>query len=675
MAALIEVGDLHDRLQFDKRGALHSGGDGEGQGRSYVCSMSSTIDLGCQECGNCADLALSVQGYLSRIVEELHLISAWSSSIYHIQQQNNDFNSVSIAGSSQTDSSLAAMARLAIVTDMELMRRDMAKGQHELFQRCMTQMAYVQTEASAAISKQCTLIDELQERTNDTQHAVNQQAQSIQILEKARAENDGQFRAIATTLRQVQQQTTAYTARISELEKSIAMATAGHFTIEQELQTLRRRVESNETAHQLQFESTRRTTEDSLTALRSSNSQLSAKMQVLRLELQELSDSTQKRIQQMLKTVSSVAAGMTGKSILGPGTAMPPRRPSVVTTRTPWSSGGTAASQRSQSNGFANNFATFEDIPYGGGNTQTVMATGAEVMATSDCFIYAKAALPHRNSITDTSFSTKKHGAASAGSIRGLVSSTGGGLITAGGIEMKAPHVMTNLLTVQQSVMSIPLGFEDNTGPATVIEAPKPSRCEPIRSVGNAYDLSTQCQANVALSRDVLGLGSHILHTKSHPKLSKKDDSKRHTMSTISATHHIATPAYNYDLAASRETTSTATPSTARYGYDNRTNAWTAEEDDDVYSDEEQLPMFETCSRAIIAAAERMASLTREPRNLAVAIAYDECLDIVTAAVNHMEQIGSRGVTHENILEACRAMLSIRELLRPSPPVRRALQF
>ncbi|KAG6615597.1 uncharacterized protein IUM83_05000 [Phytophthora cinnamomi] len=62
-------------------------------------------------------------------------------------------------------------------------------------------------------------------------------------------------------------------------------------------------------------------------------------------------------------------------------------------------------------------------------------------MATSDCFIYAKAALPHRNPTADTSLLTKKT-VAPTGSNRGL------------------------------SVMSMPLGFEDDTRSAPAIDPP-----------------------------------------------------------------------------------------------------------------------------------------------------------------------------------------------------------
>ncbi|KAE9093032.1 hypothetical protein PF010_g17647 [Phytophthora fragariae] len=471
------VGDLFelgrdDSLQQNHGVGLHPADDDEGLGRSYVCSMSSTIDLGGHESGNCADLALNIQHYPARIVEELHLISAWSSSINHHQQPRT--NPVSIDGVKRIDdSSFTALARLAVVTDIELLRRDVTKAQHELFQRCTTQMAYVQNEASAAISKQDTLVNELQQRMDDTQRACDQQAQTVQALEKARAESDGQIRSMATALRQVQQQVAAHPARMSELEKSLATLMSAQFSHEQELQALQRRAESYETAHQLQLENSRRTAEDSLTASRSAYSQLSAKMQVLRLELQELSESTPKRMQQMLKAVSSVATTMSGKATLGPGAAVPPRRPSVATPRTPRSGGNTASSELSQNAEPVNSSDTREDILGGAGSTQMVMATGADAMRTNDCFIYAKAALPHRNSIADMNLSTKKPVAPSTGSNR----ADGGSSASSGAAEK---DVMSDLLKVQQSVMSLPLGFEDDTRPAIAFD--------PVKGNTNAMD-------------------------------------------------------------------------------------------------------------------------------------------------------------------------------------------
>ncbi|KAL3659676.1 hypothetical protein V7S43_015351 [Phytophthora oleae] len=398
MAASIKVDELQVHVsegQFPQ--SVESNEDVEALGRSYVCSMSSSVTLEPPADGNYGDFVLNVQHFLSRIVEELHLISAWSSSLCHLQQPNR-----------LDDSSFTAMARLAVVTDMELLRRDVAKAQQELFQRCATQMKFVQSEASITASKQETLYNDFKQCLDDKKRVLAQQTQAIQTLAKTHTESETQIRSIASTMRQVHQQTAT---RFSELEKALATATTAQFTHEQELQTLVRRLEGIETAHQLHVEASRRATEDSLNGLRSANSQLSSKMQVIRLEIQELNEKTQKRMQQLLQTVSAVAANVSGKPL---ASAVAPRRPS-----------------------------------------------GAPRPPQADCFIYAKAALPHRSPISSSTTTIKTT----------LVPPTS----SRSQSEMKAQLSMVNLLTVQQSVMSVPLGYEDHTRPATPTEPPKDS--------------------------------------------------------------------------------------------------------------------------------------------------------------------------------------------------------
>ncbi|CAI5726057.1 unnamed protein product [Hyaloperonospora brassicae] len=120
-----------------------------------------------------------------------------------------------------------------------------------------------------------------------------------------------------------------------------------------------------------------------------------------------------------------------------------------------------------------------------------------------------------------------------------------------------------------------------------------------------------------------------------------------------------------------RSSAATVRPSTGALLF-----GWTPEDKSCNGNDEQVLPTFVACSQAIIAAAERMATLVQERKSLAVAVAYDECLDIVTAAVNHMEAAGSQATAaSEYIREIDQATRSIRDVLIPSPYVRRALQF
>ncbi|KAL4157366.1 hypothetical protein PRNP1_006389 [Phytophthora ramorum] len=503
MAALIDDSGLYEPLggnkQYQKEGAVvHLSDDEDGLERSYVCSMSSAVDLEGQAGGSCADLARSVQCYLARIVEELHLISAWSSTIYQHQQRATTSPVPIEDGRKAGDSSFTAMARLAVVTDIELMRRDVAKTQHELFQRCTTQMAYMQCEASAQLSKQDTLYNELKERLDDKQRPCDQLAQSVQTLEKAQAESDAQVRALTAKLRQVQQQTAAHPARITALEKSLGPVTTTQFSHEQELQTLHRRVESNETAHHLQLEATRRAVDDSLAGLRSAHSQLSAKMQVLRLELQELSDSTQKRLQQFLKSVGYVVGSVTGKSPTLSATSVAPRRPSVASPR---SGGNTATTPTSQSAEPGISSDTLDGI--------------LTRVTTSDCFIYAKAALPHRASIADTSTTTNKPVAPSTASSRALSSHGGASSTHASASDMKFQDTMTNLLKVQQSVMSLPLGCEEAVRPAISTEVPAKARPDPIiPTKRGTHRHNSLPDGNLSVAQGALSPRKSRLHTK-----------------------------------------------------------------------------------------------------------------------------------------------------------------
>ena len=72
-------------------------------------------------------------------------------------------------------------------------------------------------------------------------------------------------------------------------------------------------------------------------------------------------------------------------------------------------------------------------------------------------------------------------------------------------------------------------------------------------------------------------------------------------------------------------------------------------EDDHNCDNGKVLPTFVTCSHAIISAAERMETLVREPESLSVAVAHDECMGSVTAAVNYTEAAGSQTTANEYI--------------------------
>ncbi|CAI5742206.1 unnamed protein product [Peronospora destructor] len=146
------------------------------------------------------------------------------------------------------------------------------------------------------------------------------------------------------------------------------------------------------------------------------------------------------------------------------------------------------------------------------------------------------------------------------------------------------------------------------------------------------------------------------------------------TSDSIGLVYHIATPSNNRELATARAEVRWATAPTVRFIYGASTVVLASENADDN-GNSDTVPTFDVCSRAVITAAERMVTLVREPQSMAVVVAYDECLDIITAALNQMEESGPQGAVNEHVLEAYQAMRSIHELIRPSPSVRRALQF
>ncbi|CAI5700687.1 unnamed protein product [Peronospora effusa] len=141
------------------------------------------------------------------------------------------------------------------------------------------------------------------------------------------------------------------------------------------------------------------------------------------------------------------------------------------------------------------------------------------------------------------------------------------------------------------------------------------------------------------------------------------------TPNTLGPFHHIATPSNNRELATARTEVQWATAPTVRLTYNASIVILASEDTNDTVS------TLDVCLRAVITAAERMVTLVREPQSIAVVIAYDECLDIITAAVNQIEETVPQGATNEHVLQVYQAMRSIYELLRPSPSVRRALHF
>ena len=169
-----------------------------------------------------------------------------------------------------------------------------------------------------------------------------------------------------------------------------------------------------------------------------------------------------------------------------------------------------------------------------------------------------------------------------------------------------------------------------------------------------------------------------LLHVADAQFPRKADADRLRSMSTpdiVGLVHHIATPFNtNREFATARAQVQWATaPTVSRLA--STIVGVASSEDTDGNGNRNPAPTLDVCSRAVITATERMMTLVREPQSMAVVMAYDECLDIITAAVKHLEETGLQGAGNEHVLEMYRAMRSIHEVLRPSPSVRRALQF
>src|SRR5689334_40415 len=98
---------------------------------SYVCSMSSEIDLNLRD-----DLATNVQDYLGRIVDELHLISRWTAECYRYmlvcqeKEKRSEARLKRIAAAGDVESRKTTTAgfsaqQLSIQTELELLRQEM----------------------------------------------------------------------------------------------------------------------------------------------------------------------------------------------------------------------------------------------------------------------------------------------------------------------------------------------------------------------------------------------------------------------------------------------------------------------------------------------------------------------------------------------------------------------
>lgn len=409
-------------------------------GGSYVCSMSADVDLSSQD----SDLVTSVTGYLSRIVEELHLISRWTSECnrqvlachqlkqhQQIQQQQPTPPKIERQPSS-SGSRLSEMPPMVITsvpqqtlvqTQLELLRQEMHRSQQALFQQWSTQVAQVQH------SFRFDRDDHLREVQSEFEAKLRFFTQeTAALVSSQQEERDARIKALETSVKQMHKQSTEDHRRLVDLEASSRTATSTHatslFSHQNELSTLQRRIDHIDAALALQLQELRTITEDALQSVRASQHQTSSKLQVLRLEVHEHEESVGRKLQQMTKQLNRKPT---------PDDAVNTGKRTIGTTKIP------DAGSRNFPNGVK-------------------ISTGSAAMATPDSFLYAKAALPLRDGLDVI---TKKPvvlpiSAGTRGFMDAMDSASRSEPANASDAEFG------DLLTVQQSQLSPPLGREDD---------------------------------------------------------------------------------------------------------------------------------------------------------------------------------------------------------------------
>lgn len=406
-------------------------------GGSYVCSMSADVDLSSQDC----DLVTSVNSFLSRIVEELHLISRWTSECNrqvlacHQLQQNQQIQQPTLPKIERQPSistrviemppmaSTSVPQQTLIQTQLELLRQEMLRSQQALFQQWSAQLA------TAQHSFQFDQDDHLKVVRTDFEAKLRFFTQeTITVMSSQQEERDARIKALETSAKQVQMQSAEDHRKIVELEVSSRTAISAHaatlFTLQNGMSALQRRIDHIDAALALQLQEMRTITEDALQSMRATQQQTSSKLQVLRLEVHEHADSVGRKLQQINKHLNRKQ---------GPDDPINAPKRAIATTKMP------EAGSRNFSNGVK-------------------ISTGSAAMATPESFLYAKAALPLRDGL-DVIMKKPVAQPISVGT-RTFVDAT----TTVS--KSESPNIPVadfgDLLTVQQSQFSPPLGREED---------------------------------------------------------------------------------------------------------------------------------------------------------------------------------------------------------------------
>ncbi|GLD97490.1 hypothetical protein PINS_up006174 [Pythium insidiosum] len=326
----------------------------------FVASFSSSdVDLSLRD-----DLSASVQDYLQRIADEFHALSAWTSTLLTSLQASisqpqrlsphtqTHTHTHALAAAVASAPSPTAAGHLLVQTEVELLRRDIQLASHDVFQRCATQLAYVQNAVRSETDEQ---LGEQQRRLDDKLRFFAQK--TLGAVETTQLETAGRLDALDRGVQRLQSDVQALQLKTAALETalaaSVASLEAAQLKTHSELSLQLRRADALELSLTRQLGDVRQAATDAVQGLRATQTQLSAKLQVVRLELQESGEEFHRKFQQLNKFLSRVP--VVGAQTVG---APAPTTPGAVK-----------------------------------------MGVGTVALSTSgaDCFLYAKAALPQRD--------------------------------------------------------------------------------------------------------------------------------------------------------------------------------------------------------------------------------------------------------------------------------------
>lgn len=447
-------------IEDDEDATLEDSGSG-----SYVCSMSSDIDLTLRD-----DLTANVQDYLSRIVDELHLISRWTTDccrfmLMHQEKQTREHHALQrrlsrepMVVAPQGSAVSSSAERLLFQTELELLRQDTHRSQHELSQRCTSALAYMQTAIRAEHDEQ---LRELQTQFDDKLRFFTQQ--TLEVLDKRQSESDARIQSVDTSIQQLQRQLADSQAQLRALEATMTSSIGGLSSSlhaqQNDAAVCIRRVENSEAALALQLSDMRSRVDDALQSLRAAQTQLSSKLQVTRMELHESANECQRKLQQLSKCVQHHSAAHQDTWF-----------------KLPASAGQVGVSMSSAKPGSSPHGAP--PLEVGSGVRMSTGVAGMTALATPDCFLYAKAKLPQRDATELIAAATPalvKRAAPPTSPLRASSAASSSATAANDGhyAQVRAstsekrwrdarPPDLDAALVIQQSVLSKPLGHEDD---------------------------------------------------------------------------------------------------------------------------------------------------------------------------------------------------------------------